>query len=395
MRRLSRVMEMKQKKMIWILLGIGLAAVVSRTSLTAVGVLQEAIREGVGLSYSAMGLLTTIPVIMYVLSALGIGRLKGRIGLAPAMAAGLVLLIVGLTLRSWCGAVGLILGTVLNGIGISAINVLIPSAIKEYFPGKVGMVTGYYSICMYVASAAAAAAAVPVYDMSGSWRFALYVWVPFAAAALVVWFRLRKKEGERTPAAQVNLRAVLRRPVVWLLALMMGAQSVTFYGTTAWLPAILADHGFSAALAGQFTSVCQLGGVLGSVVCVAALDKLKKQGVFCVLIGAGLVLVTILLAFVHSPVLLLFGAILLGACCACALSAINCIAALRAKDPEETAGMAGAFQTFGYPFAAVAPVLMGKLFDVTNSWLPALAILAAAGLTYAFAGLKAGGKEMG
>jgi len=65
------------------------------------------------------------------------------------------------------------------------------------------------------------------------------------------------------------------------------------------------------------------------------------------------------------------------------------------KDAEETAGMIAVVQTAGYPLAAVMPALMGGLFDLTQSWLPALLILAAAGLAYALAGIRAGkgGKE--
>lgn len=382
---------MKQRKTAWILIAIALAAFVSRSPLTGVGVLQEPIRQGVGLNYSAMGLLTTIPVVMYILSALGIGRLKTRFGLPMVMAAGLAVLSVGLTLRSWCGAVGLILGTACIGVGISAINVLIPAAIKEYFPQRVGMVTGFYSICMYLASATAAATAVPLYNQTGSWKLTLCIWLPIAVAGLLVWF-FRKSSGERGgQTASMNLRALLRRPVTWMLALMMGTQSVIFYGVTAWLPAILTDQGFSADMAGRFTSVYQLGGILGSVLCTAALARLKKQGIFCFLIGAGFFVEVAILAFGQNTILLLVCAILLGACCSSSLSAINCIAALRSKDAEETAGMIAVVQTAGYPLAAIAPTLMGALFDATVSWLPALAILAVAGAAYAIGGVKAGG----
>lgn len=383
---------MKQRTITWILVAIALAAFVSRSPLTGVGVLQEPIREGVGLNYSTMGLLTTIPIVMYILSALGIGRLKTRLGLPTVMVAGLAVLSVGLTLRSWCGAVGLILGTACIGVGISTINVLIPAAIKEYFPQRVGMVTGFYSICMYLASATAAATAVPIYNATGSWQLTLCVWLPVALVGALVWFFRRKNAaGAGQATVSTGLRALLRRPIVWLLTLMMGTQSVIFYGVTAWLPAILTDQGFSADMAGRFTSVYQLGGILGSVLCTVALAKLKKQGVFCFLIGAGFVVEVAILALGQNIILLLVCAILLGACCSSSLSAINCIAALRAKDAEETAGMTAVVQTAGYPLAAIAPTLMGALFDATTSWLPALAILTVAGAAYAIAGVKAGG----
>lgn len=369
---------------------IALAAIVSRTPLTAVGVLQEPIREGVGLSYGTMGLLTTVPVIMYVVSALGISRMKIRFGLPAVLSMGLTALSVGLLVRSWCGAVGLILGTVLIGAGISSVNVLIPAAIKRHFPHRVGAATGFYSTCMYLASAVAAASAIPVYTMSGSWKLTLCFWLPFAAVGAVLW-GIQSKHGKRGGGqTNVKLAALLRRPVTGHLALMMGAQSVIFYGVTAWLSAILTDHGFSTDMAGRFTSVYQLGGILGSLLCTVVLAKLKKQSRFCFLIGVGFAVEIAILAFGRNMVLLLVGAVLLGACCSSSLSAINCITALRSENAEETAGMTAVIQTAGYPLAAIAPVLMGKLFDITASWLPALVILAVSGLIYAYAGLKAG-----
>lgn len=384
---------MKNYRVKWVLAAIALAAAVSRTPLTGVGVLQGPIREGSGLNYGAMGLLTAIPVVMYILSALGIGRLKVRFGLPVVMAGGLSVLSAGLLLRSWGGAAGLFLGTACIGVGISTVNVLIPAAIKEHFPDRVGAVTGFYSICMYLATAIAAAAAVPLYRRTGSWRLTLCTWLPFALAGAAVWLLQRRNGGETEHAASMDLKGVLRRPITWLLALMMGSQSIIYYSVTAWLPAILGSHGFSDSLAGRFTSVCQLGGILGSVVCTVALARLKRQSLFCFLIGGGFCVEMALLALGQSTAVLLVGAVLLGACCSSSLSAINCIAALRASDPEETAAMTAVVQTAGYPLAAVGPVLMGRLYDVTASWLPALAIMAAAGLAYAAAGMKAGGSR--
>lgn len=387
---------MKQKKIIWTLAAIALATFVSRSPLIAVGVLQAPIREGVGLNYSTMGLLTTIPIVMYILSALGIGRLKTRFGLPVVLSVGLMILSVGLVLRSWCGAVGLILGTACIGVGISSINVLIPAAIKEYFPHQVGLLNGFYGICMYLASATAAATAMPVYNRTGSWELTLCIWLPVSLAAALIWILRRKHNtgtGERTAA--IPWGTLLRRPITWLLTLMMAAQSAVFYGVTAWLPAILTNQGFSAEMAGRFTSIYQVGGILGAVLCTVALAKLKKHSMLCFLIGAGFVVEMVILIFGHSIALLLAGAIILGACCSSSLSAINCVAALRTKDAEETAGMIAVVQTAGYPLAAVMPALMGGLFDLTQSWLPALLILAAAGLAYALAGIRAGkgGKE--
>ncbi len=374
------------------LLAVALMGVVSRTPLAAVGVLQGPIRAGTGLDYGAVGLLTTIPVVMFALSSLPIGRLRLRYGLSAVMAGGLGLLSVGLFLRSWGGAWGLFAGTVLLGLGLSTANVLIPAAVKENFPDRAGAVTGLYTTCMYVASAVAAAAAMPLFRWTGSWQTTLCVWLPVALAALLVWALLARGRQDRRSgsAAPMGLKGLLRSPTAWWVTVLMGSQSVIYYSVMAWLPAILGSRGLSPDLAGQFTSTFQMGGVLGAVVSAALLSRLREQRVYCGLLGGAFFMGVGLLAFGQSGAVLMACAVLVGFCCSSSFSAAYCVITLRAENPEMAVGLSGMSQTFGYVIAALGPVLMGRIFDVTGSWLPPLSLLALSAVAYGVAGVKVG-----
>lgn len=380
------------------LLAIALMGVASRTPMAPVGVLQELIREGTGLSHGSLGLLTTIPVVVFALSSLAVSRVRSRFGLARTMAAGLAATAAGVLVRSWCGNWGIFAGTALVGLGLSASNVLIPSAVKENFPARAGAVTGLYTSCMYIASAAAAATALPVAAASGSWRLALSLWFPAVLAAFFAWLFLARKAGGaagRDAGSGGAVTALLRRSETWWITLLMGSQSVLYYSVMAWLPAILQSHGFSGAMAGEFTSVFQLSGAAGAVLSGIFLNRVKDLRGLCALLGGLFAAAVALLALGTGAGVLLLCAVLLGLCCSSSFSVVYCVVALRSADAQSAARLSGLSQTFGYLLAAACPTLMGKLFELTGSWLAPLCVLALAGVLYGTAGVMVGKcKEM-
>ena len=71
--------------------------------------------------------------------------LARRVGGAPAIAAALAVLVVGLGVRVLAGSGLLLLGTLLACAGIAVCNVLVPVVVKESFPNRIGLITGVYS----------------------------------------------------------------------------------------------------------------------------------------------------------------------------------------------------------------------------------------------------------
>ena len=111
------------------MLSIILVAFCLRIIITGVGPLLPEITKSLGLSGSASGLLTTLPLIAFaVVSPLtgGIGR---RLGEGRTVLIGLCLILLGTVLRSTAGIPGLFLGTAIVGVGTAIGNVLLLSLI--------------------------------------------------------------------------------------------------------------------------------------------------------------------------------------------------------------------------------------------------------------------------
>ena len=81
------------------------------------GPLLPEITEALGLTGSASGLLTTLPLIAFAVVSPLTGGLGRRWGEGRTILMGLALILLGTVLRSMAGTVGLFLGTAVVGVG--------------------------------------------------------------------------------------------------------------------------------------------------------------------------------------------------------------------------------------------------------------------------------------
>jgi CP family cyanate transporter-like MFS transporter len=151
-------------------------------------------------------------------------------------------------------------------------NVLLPIAVKRWFPDRVGQATGWYAVAMALGTAAAAGLSVPLATATGSVRIGLASWALPALAAAVPWWWLRKADGRRPvdppgrAADHAVAAAVRRHPTAWGLTGYFGLQSLAAYVVMGWLPSIYRDAGLSAGTSGGLLALLMLVGVPTSFV---------------------------------------------------------------------------------------------------------------------------------
>src|SRR5690606_5179007 len=120
-------------------------------------------------------------------AAFGVLTLRVSRWLRPGglLALSMILLAVGQLVRATTSSALVFFATsALALAGIAVANILMPSLVKEYFPDRVGMVTGIYSTALVGGGALAAATTVPIAEAAGSWRVGIGVWAALAAIAL-------------------------------------------------------------------------------------------------------------------------------------------------------------------------------------------------------------------
>jgi MFS transporter, CP family, cyanate transporter len=420
-----------------------------RAALTAVGPLVGEIRTEEGISHGLAGLITTLPLLAFAALSSLAPRIARHFGIERTLLASMVVLVVGILLRSSGPLAALFGGTALLGLAIAAGNVLLPGLIKRDFPDRTGWMTGLYSGAMGVTATVAVALAVPVADHAGlGWRGSLAYWAAPAAVAALVWLPLARRStrptspqgvarGADAPAgngqmasdgparnsrvprdgparnsrvprdapAAGNARgaggaavvagssgsvpSLWRSGLAWQVTIFMGLQSLVFYSTIAWLAEILRDRGLSSWAAGWLVSVAQLSGLVTSLAVPPIATRRASQRVHATL--------SALLSLAGYSGLLLSGrgllplwCVLIGLGQGALFSLALTMFALRAPDARHAAELSGMAQTVGYLLAATGPTLLGLVHDLTGAWTVPLAALAATTVAILLAGLAAG-----
>ena len=381
-----------QPKQALLIAGILFIAINLRPALASVGPLVSTIRESTGLSNSMLGLLTALPLLAFGVVSMLTTLFTKRFGMAATLAGALLLITIGILVRSIDFIPALYIGTILSGIGIAFGNVLLPSLVKRNFESNSGLITSLYSGVMAIGAATAAGISVPLAQNEVfGWRGAMGVWALLSFAAFFIWlpqvWRIKKAKKHRNFLKA--MKHLTRSALAWKVAIFMGLQSFAFYVILAWVPDILQSRGFDASYSGWMLSLSQGTGVLGSLVIPIWAGRKKDQ--------RSIILILVLLEAI-SLVGLMFpqaGLVpiwvsLIGFALGGSFGLVLMLIIFRSEDSETAAELSGMAQSIGYLIAATGPILFGSIFDLTGNWSYSLAFLLVIALLKLYMGLGAG-----
>lgn len=378
----------------WLAVGLVLAALNLRPAVTGLGSLMEEVRDGLGMSGTVAGLLTSVPSLCFALLGPAAPRLARRFGPASVVCGGLAAIAAGLALRPFAGGTaGFLLLSALALAGIAVGNVLMPVVVKRWFPDRVGPMTGLYSMALTGGSAVAAASTVPLTDaLGGGWRPGLAVWSLLALAAGAVWWRIAARERDAPaaagPAVEEPAPRLVRSPTAWALAVFFGLQATGAYITMGWMPQIFRDAGVGAGTAGLLAAVTMLMGVPFSLLLPGIAARARNQGVIALaLIACGLA------GYAGLRLAPAGGcwawAVLLGIANSSFPLALTMIG-MRARTGAGVVRLSAFAQSVGYLLSIPGPLLVGRLYQATGGWDLPIALLAALLVPQAVAGVLAG-----
>ncbi|WP_193096310.1 CynX/NimT family MFS transporter [Brevibacterium sp. FME17] len=368
-----------------ILIGLNL-----RIGVASVGPVLGDILDDLQLSATTASMLTTIPVFAFGAFAFLTPGLTRRFGMHRVLGIIMIVLAAGIALRLQPSLVALLGGTILVGAAIAIGNVLLPTAIKNDFSHRAGLMMGLYSTALFLGAALASGLTVPMLPLfDGSWRWAMGIWaVPAVLAAILFLPQMRRardsagpeatdsgRDGSATSASgEPPFRAMLRDPIAWSVTGFMGLQSLSYYAALTWVPAIFQDAGMPADRAGWMLSFSAFPAIITCLVTPTIAKRLKPRWVpvfaAAVLIGAaflGLLLAPQAGAYAWMTLLGLGQ----GAAISLSLSYI----VWRSPDAHHTGHVSTMAQGFGYLVAGLGPLGLGWLHTVTGSWTVPLIVL--------------------
>ncbi|MFI1485890.1 CynX/NimT family MFS transporter [Streptomyces sp. NPDC020747] len=392
-----------------VIIGIVLTALNLRPAITSLGALLEEVRDGLGMSGSFAGLLTSVPPLCFAVFGVMAPRLARRFGPAAVVCAGMVAIAAGLVIRPFAGnTAGFLVASALALMGIAVSNVLMPVIVKRWFPDRVGSMTGLYSMALALGTASAAAVTVPMTRaLGGSWHAGLAVWAGLAAVAVLPWIPLVRARGTALSTDAASAPApthgassasaagqepsplrITRSRTAWALAVFFGLQATAAYITMGWMAQIFRDAGVPAGTAGLLLAVTMVMGVPLAFVIPRLASRLPSQGPIVVALGvcglvgyAGLYLAPAGGAWAW--------ALLLGIA-NCAFPLALTMVGMRARTGAGVAQLSAFAQSTGYLISIPGPLLVGVLYQHSGGWGLPIALMAGLMIPQIVVGILAG-----
>ena len=312
-----------------------------------------------------VGLLVTIPVLCFGLFSPLAPILAGRIGALHAISLSVALIgLAGICRAFVPGLTGILIMTLLIGVGMGVGNTLMVVAVKERFADHPLMVTSVYAMGFQISSGVSAALAVPIALWLGGWQSTMLVYSAFTLVMLVAWLALTRGVSHERELVTFP-RLPLHRGVVWLLAVQFGLMGTLYYGINTWVPAAYVEHGSSLEYAGWLGALYNLGMIPGPLLALAASRRFSRRTLLQVtglMIGA--VAVLLIVAPAQAEIWMLVGGLANGAMFTLAMSL-----PLEVADSALDVGAAAAMMLFfGYLMTALAPSLLGGVRDLTGNF---------------------------
>ena len=346
-----------------------------RLTILAVPPVIAMIRDEFALSATEVGLLSSIPPALFAIAALAGSLLVARLGIRAALVGGLTVLATGSALRGLStGYAVLFATTVLMSAGAAIMQPIMPTAVRQWLPRRIGLGTAVYTNGLLVGEVFPVLLTIPLVlpMLGGSWRASLVFWsLPIAIIAVVVYFfapRPPRDEQEIRTAAPRKWLPDWHVGLVWRLGGLFCCINAIYFIANAFIPIYLSSEGRSDLISAALLAL-NLGQLPASLLLLATAGKLERRawpyiasGVLSLLSLAGLVLMI-------GPATIVWAA-LLGFADAAALILGLTLPPLLCR-PEDVARTSAGTFTLSYGGAVVIAVISGAAWDLSG--IPALA----------------------
>ncbi|WP_173158140.1 CynX/NimT family MFS transporter [Phytohabitans suffuscus] len=371
-----------------VLTGILLVALNLRIAITSLGALLEEVRTGLQLSGAMAGVVTTMPTIAFAAFGALAPWLVRRFSPGRVVVAAMVALVAGEVVRVATGSTVVFIATsALALAGIAVANILLPLLVRQHFPNRTGLVTGAYTVSLTAGASVAAASAVPIADAFGSWRAGLGAWSVLALIAVLPWLPavLRRTSAHATAPRLVGRVRPARTRVGWAMAIYFGTQALSGYATMGWLAQLFRDSGYRPQAAGLLLAGVTAVGIPVALVMPALAMRLRSLRPLVLALSAMMIASYVGLALAPHDGAVAWVVLLSIGQGAFPLALVTI--GLRARTPEGTVALSAFTQCLGYLIAALGPLVVGTLYEITGGWNLPIGFLIAAALVQVVAGL--------
>jgi CP family cyanate transporter-like MFS transporter len=368
------ILSMQPRQFVTVALLLWLLGVALRLTVLAVPPLIPVIQADLHLSGTEVGLLAGLPVILFAIAALPGSILIVRFGALQTLLFGLLLAAAGGGLRGVAAtAAVLYAATIAMAAGIAVMQPAMAAIVREWLPLRIGFGTALYTFGLIVGEIVPVALTIPLVLplVQDSWRLGLAAWsLPVLAIAILTAVLAPRSRRCGALVAAGKWWPDWRDPLVWRLGLIFASVNSVYFGTNAFLPALLSGAGHFDLISGALTAL-NFGQLPASALMVVAAHRIERRVWPYVAVGCLILLALVGVVSSAGP-WTPFWAGALGLCFGVALPLGLALPPLLVAPPDLARTSAAMF-TISYALAMAISVAGGAVWDFTGH--PAFAFL--------------------
>jgi CP family cyanate transporter-like MFS transporter len=336
-----------------------------RLTVLAVPPVLALVQSDLKLTGTQVGVLTSLPVVLFAIAALPGSLLIARFGALNTLIVGLLVAAAGGALRGFSPDVWtLYISTIVMGAGIAVMQPSLPPLVRDWLPKRINFGSAVFSNGLLVGEILPVALTVPLLLplFDNSWRAGMALWsVPMIAIAAIVWLFAPKTHADKAKAP-VRWWPDWSDSLTWRLGFLMSGGNAVYFAVNTFIPGYLTYAGRPEFISTALTAL-NVGQIPVSVLLLTFARQTERRIwpfiAFCVIEVvslAGLVMTkewgavffAAWLGFSASGVLVL-------------CLALPALLAAR----EDVGRLAAAMFVIGYGLAVVLTVAGGALWDLT------------------------------
>ncbi|WP_267523321.1 MFS transporter [Campylobacter sp. MG1] len=336
-----------------------------RAPITMIGGVSNDIINHFNLNDINYGILNALPLFCFFIFSL----LSPIIPKNKSIFIGLILLMIGLFLRSYFDVNLLFLGTFITGIAMAILNVLIPSFIKNNFKNNTGSIMALYSMFLTISGLIGICTykIVPFVGLNNS----LFIWIIFAIIGLICYVPFLKNGRFFRKFKNSNIKdyiKMFKNKNAWYITAFMGLQCCLYYTIVAWYPIFLMQN-MSKLYANNALVIFQITAIISGYFLPFIITKIKFKATFLFISFFLNIIASIFMIFSSNFYILISLAILFAIPCGGATGVILVMIAQKSKNIQNTIYITSMSQGFGYFLASLGPVIFGFLKNIFNNFL--------------------------
>lgn len=335
-----------------------------------------------GVSHTEGAMMISLVSLAKAFVPLFAGVMAARLGLKRALLLGAALSGLAALVPLAPSFQALLLGRFLFGMGGAIVVTLMGPTVMAWFPkNELPMVNGINNVAVNAGITVALFATVPTVAVLG-WRKTLIVFGLLCAALTVAWAVLGREAelaaGAQSEEEDVSMGQILKRKETWLIALAFTGPLSLYLALNTWLPTYYQEaFELSKSAASQLTGLFNLVGIPVAVAGGALTAWLGLRRPLIMVAGLMMPVGALGLLLATVPSLRIVSAVVLGASFFLYVAPLFTIPMeLDGMTPRAVALLMGSVFSLSYIVSFVSPLAVGKIQELTGSFLPGLIFFA-------------------